>query len=120
MVNRRINGLLFNIIQVNGHGYHLHCMAIEEDGPTYAHKAVLQLLSMSPPRTSRSDKLHMNASSIAHSLGYQDTAYIWEVCDEMADLGLLDRKEKPYFSITYEGRAYLEGDLDASGLESKD
>jgi predicted transcriptional regulator len=86
-------------------------MALEEDGPTDAHRAVLELLALETPPSSRSDLMRLNPESIARSAGYKNSNYIGEICRELRDTELVEREDPGYYSITWRGRAYLEGEL---------
>ncbi len=92
-------------------------MPIEEDGPTAAHLAVLELLALDVPSSSRTDRMRLSPKCIARSTGYKDSNHIGVVCRELEEFGLVSREDPGYYSITWRGKAYLEGDLDASDLE---
>ena len=88
-------------------------MALEDDGPTDAHKYVLQLLA-SETRFPGKEKLELSPACITRSLGYKDSNHIAIVCRELADNELIKKTEGKgtYYAITWRGRAYLEGELD--------
>jgi hypothetical protein len=87
-------------------------MALEEEGPTDAHKYVLQLLATEPGFPGK-DKLELSPSCIARSTGYKDSNHVAIVCRELADAGLIKKTEGKgtYYVITWQGRAYLEGEM---------
>jgi hypothetical protein len=93
-------------------------MALEEDGPTDAHKYILQLLGTEPGFPGK-DKLELSPSCIARSTGYKDSNHVAIVCRELADAGLIRKTEGKgtYYVITWRGQAYLEGELSLDGLD---
>ncbi|WP_135855313.1 MarR family transcriptional regulator [Halorussus salinus] len=86
-------------------------MAIEKDGPTDAHRTVLELLALEPPSSGRSEKMRLNPTSITRSTGYKNSSYIVRICRELEEEGLIEREEPGYYEITARGRVYLEGEL---------
>ena len=94
----------------------LSAMALNEDGPTDAHRAVLELLALETPPSSRSDRMKLSPSCLAQSAGYKDRSHIGVICRELLDAGLVDREGSGYYVITWRGQAYLAGELDASDL----
>lgn len=93
-------------------------MGLEDDGPTDAHKYVLQLLATEPKFPGK-DKLELSPACITRSLGYKDSNHIAITCRELADEGLIKKTEGKgsYYVITWRGRAYLEGEI---GLDDSD
>jgi hypothetical protein len=93
-------------------------MALEDGGPTNAHKYILQLMA-SETRFPGKEKLELSAACITRSLGYNDRNHISIVCRELADADLLKKTEGKgtYDVITWRGRAYLEGELTLNGEE---
>ncbi|RQG89342.1 hypothetical protein [Natrarchaeobius chitinivorans] len=92
-------------------------MPLEEGGPTGAHLAVLELLEIDVPDSSRTDRLRLSPKCIAHSTGYKDSNYIGVVCRELEDVELVEKEEPGYYSITWRGEAYLKGEVNADTLE---
>lgn len=88
-------------------------MPLEEDGPTGAHLAVLELLALEVPPSSRADRMRLSPKCIAQSTGYKDSNHIGVVCRELRDVGLVTREDPGYYTITWQGEAYLAGELDA-------
>ena len=89
-------------------------MALEEDGPTDAHRAVLELLALETPESSRSDLMRLSPKCLASSAGYKDSTYIGQICRQLRDNDLVEREDPGYYSITWQGRGYLAGDLSLS------
>ena len=46
--------------------------------------------------------------------------YVGDRCRKLTKLGLLDKPSRGFYRLTTDGRAYLEGDLDASELDPED
>ncbi|MCU4975953.1 hypothetical protein OB955_25070 [Halobacteria archaeon AArc-m2/3/4] len=92
-------------------------MPLEEDGPTAAHLAVLELLALDLPSSSRADRMRLSPKCIARSAGYKDSNHIGVVCRDLQRAELVTREDPGYYSITWRGKAYLEGELDASDLD---
>ena len=92
-------------------------MALEKDGPTDAHRAVLELLALETPESSRSDLMRLSPKCLARSAGYKDSTYIGQICRQLRDNELANREDPGYYSITWQGRAYLEGELTLDGDE---
>lgn len=67
-------------------------MVLENDGPTDAHKYVLQLLA-TETRSPGKEKLELFPSCITRSAGYKDRNHISMVCRERADADLLKINE---------------------------
>ncbi len=86
-------------------------MALEENGPTDAHRAILELLALDTPPSSRSDKMRLSPKCLTQSAGYKDSSHIGVTCRELHDAELVEREDPGYYSITWRGRAYLEGEL---------
>ena len=87
-------------------------MTLENDGPTDAHKYVLQLLATESGFSGR-DKLELSPACIARSTGYKDSNHIGIVCRELAEENLIKKTEGQgtYYVITWRGRAYLEEEI---------
>lgn len=88
-------------------------MPLEKDQPTHAHRRVLQLMAVNPDIPAV-DRLRLSPACITQTIGYKDSNYVGEVCRELASHNLLEQvtKEGGYYAITYQGRAYLKGDLE--------
>jgi len=93
-------------------------MALEEDGPTDAHRAVLELLALDTPDSSRSDLMRLSPKCLTRSAGYKNSKYIGQICRELRDNELVEREDPGYYSITWRGQAYLEGELTLDDDES--
>lgn len=90
-------------------------MALEQDGPTDAHRAVLELLAMDTPPSSRSDLMRLSPSCLARSAGFESSNYIVNICRELQEQELIDREDPGYYAITWRGRGYLEGEITLDG-----
>lgn len=94
-------------------------MAIDEDGPTDAHEAILRMLDIEVPVERGPDNVILSPKCLGKSLGYGKN-YMSKTLSELAEYDLVEKRERGYYTITWRGKAYLEGDLDASTLEPDD
>jgi len=88
-------------------------MGLTEDGPTDAHRHVLELLSTKIEVAGR-ERIQLSPACITKNIGYKTSNYIGEICRELEEFDLVKKVEEKgaYYAITYRGRAYLKGDLD--------
>lgn len=56
-------------------------------------------------------RVELSPVCIARNIGYKDNDYVGENCRLLVEAGLLEKAEDgPYYAITDEGLAYVEGD----------
>ncbi len=60
-------------------------------------------------------EMDLTPTVIARDIGY-DRKYVNTRLGDLAAKGLVDRVERGWYAITDDGRAYLNGDLDASEI----
>lgn len=54
----------------------------------------------------------INPSSLAVNIDYDSKQYVSDACTELATAGLLEKHSKgPKFTLTEQGRAFLQGEL---------